>query len=102
MPNTPPTNSNFSFTGWGTGATLNVLASVNQRMYIRVVAGLGAIVSPIITFTYPDGPYPLPPLCLARLNSTTGQVADIAVDRNALFPASTTFIYLGLPLNGAI
>jgi len=97
---TPVTAANFSITGWGGGGALSAVSGTQTRSTITITAGGGSIISPIVTFTYPDGPYPIPPLSMAWMIGGTGIIADIAVDRNDLFPLSTTFIYKGLPVLG--
>jgi len=97
---TPVTAANFAIAGWGFGSAVSAVSGTQTRCTITITAGPSAIIMPNIIFTFPDGPFPVPPLSLARMVGGTGMYADLAVDNNAIFPASIAYSYTDLPVAG--
>lgn len=95
---TPVTAGNFAINAaWGAGAAISSVIGTQQRCQLTVTAGAGPSISPSLTFTYPDGPYPLEPGILAKLVGGTGVLAPIVYVPGM---SSTAFVYASLPVAG--
>jgi hypothetical protein len=95
-PGIPLVSGNFSFSGWGTGASLNVNSGTQTGFSVTVTAGSAPSIHPTITLTFTVG-YSNPPMSLARVTGGTGMFADITV-ANTLTQSVLT--YEGLPVSG--
>ena len=94
---TPVTAANFAISNWGAGASIGTVVGTDRRCTVTVLAGTGGLLGPSLTITWPAGPFPIPPLSLARMVGGTGMVADIRINN---FSATTAFIYTDLPVSG--
>lgn len=90
------TAGNFSFSGWGTGASLTVNSGTQTGFSITLTAGTSPSVQPTITLTF-NTSYANPPITLAQVNGGTGMVTDITAANTT---TQSVLTYDGLPQNG--
>lgn len=95
-PGTPLVAGNFSFSRWGTGASLQVNSGTQTGFSITITAGSGPSIQPTITLTFGVG-YSNPPMTIARVTGGTGAFSDLTV-ANTLTQSVLT--YDGLPVSG--
>lgn len=86
--------ANFALAGWGTGATITNIIGVQQRCQITVTAGVGPVVAPTVTFTYP-GPYPNLSISVGQMINGSGSISDLL---SLSSTTQTIFTYEGLPV----
>lgn len=92
---TPVIAANFAINpAWGIGAAISAVSGTQRRCLVTVTAGSGPTINPTLTFTYPDGAYPLEPGILAKLVGGTGVFSDLSYVPGM---ASTVFTYTDLP-----
>jgi len=87
---------NFSFSGWGTGASLQVNSGTQTGFSITIIAGSSPILQPTVTLTFLVG-YSNPPMTIARVTSGNGAFSDLTV-ANTL--SRSVLTYEGLPVSG--
>src|SRR5229473_477106 len=95
-PGTPLVSGNFSFSGWGTGASLQVNSGTQTGFSITIIAGSSPILQPTVTLTFLVG-YSNPPMTIARVTGGNGAFSDLTV-ANTL--SRSVLTYEGLPVSG--
>ena len=92
-------NSDYGLSGWGSGASVAVLAgSYDGQGTFTVTCGTSPTSNPTITLTFADGAWDSAPFALAVQNGGTGLVAWIAA-----YDVGTTYVrfqYIGTPAAG--
>jgi len=87
------TAANFTFAGWGTGATLTNVIGVQERCSVTITAGVSPVVAPTVTFTFP-GAYPTQSLTIAQMTNGSGSISDI---KDTSTTTQAVYTYVGLP-----
>ena len=95
-PGVPLTSGNFSFSGWGAGASLVVNSGTQTGYSITVTAGSSPSLQPTVTLTF-ISTYTNAPITLAQVNGGTGMVTDIGATNTT---TQSVLRYDGLPQNG--
>lgn len=95
-PGTPLTTGNFSFSGWGSGASLVVNSGTQTGYSITINAGSNPLVQPTITLTFNSG-YTNAPITLARMVGGSGMVSDISASNTI---SQSVLTYGGTPQSG--
>jgi hypothetical protein len=94
-PGTSLTTGNFSFSGWGTGASLVVNSGTQTGFSITITAGTSPSQRPTITLTF-NTSYSNAPITIAQVNGGTGMVTDITAANTT---TQSVMTYDGLPVN---
>lgn len=95
-PGTPLTTGNFSFSGWGSGASLAVNSGTQTGYSITITAGSAPTLQPTVTLTF-NVSYTNAPITLAQVNGGTGAVTDVTATNST---TQSVLRYDGLPQNG--
>jgi len=95
-PGTPLSTGNFSFSGWGTGASLVVNSGTQTGFSITLTAGSNPGPQPTITLTFNTG-YASPPISIARVIGGTGMFADVLASNTT---SQSVLTYGGIPQSG--
>lgn len=97
---TPLSSGDFSFSGWGSGATLSGITGDDSGFTITMTAGTSPTINPTVTLTYHDGPWVRLDSITSDMIEGTGQFAD--VQNNCCSNFSTLQLtYLGLPVSSS-
>jgi hypothetical protein len=92
-PGTELTSGNFSFSGWGTGASLTVNSGTQTGFSITITAGTNPSPQPAVTLTFNTG-YANPPISIAKMIGGTGIFADILASNTT---SQSVLTYGGVP-----
>lgn len=89
------TASNFTPTGWGTGAVVSGVSGTTTVCEFTITAGTSPSSSPTILFTVPVNTWVQAPICLIQMTGGNGQISDFSYTKTS---TSITLTYLGLPV----
>jgi hypothetical protein len=92
---TPLSSADFSFFGWGTGATISAIEGTDTAFELTITAGTTPSISPTVTLTYHDGSWPKNPMAMAQMVAGSGAVSDFAISTST---TQATIVYDGLPV----
>jgi hypothetical protein len=92
-PGTPLSTGNFSFSGWGTGASLVVNSGTQTGFSITLTAGSNPSGQPTVTLVFNPG-YSNPPISIAKQIGGTGMVTDILAINTT---TQSVLTYAGVP-----
>ena len=93
---TPLVAGDFSFNGWGTGATISGIQGTDSAFLFTVTAGTAPSIAPTVTLTFHDGPWTsIQSQDCTMLSTSTGNFADFLPANNL---SSLTLTYFDLPV----
>jgi len=91
---TPLVAGDFSFNGWGTGATISSIVGTDTAFSFTMTAGTTPTINPTVTLTFHDGPWTNIYSVNAQTDNGSGNQTYIQEDHTL---SSVTLTYLNLP-----
>jgi hypothetical protein len=88
--------SNFSLTGWGTGASISVIGKDSAHQ-ITLTAGTSPVQGAQVQLTFADGAWNTAPLIFPTQSGGTGMILPITSTSTTL---TYTLTFNGLPISG--
>lgn len=89
------TSGDFTFSGWGTGATISNISGTDTAFTFTMTAGVTPSIDPTVKLTFHDGPWTIISSTSQQMVSSTGEFSDISSANNL---SSVTLTYLNLPV----
>lgn len=89
--------SDFSLTGWGSGASVSAVRGYDRGHVFTITVGASPSANPTVLYTFANGAQAVTPVVQAQIRGGTGEVSDLQVTEST---SAYVLTFLGVPIAG--